>query len=186
MIVLKHNGTIYVAKSRFALRETLGKATDAQSASEEDIGIWHPNGQTNRLVAVTGRGRFADYIMYEDFFPPVLDEKHLILDTYDKLCELCAEKHFGNGDELPTSLVLADGSRAFWLNSDGGRIEIEDVWTNMHEGDAVRALYDTAEVTDPYEFIRRAYRFSEDFSGMVMFPAVVADTASNDIKVLWR
>lgn len=186
MIILKHNGTVYVAKSRFALRETLGRTTATESVSEEDIGIRHPDGRANRLVAVQGRGRFADYIMYEDFFPPVLDEKHLILDTYDKLCDLCTEKDFGNGDELPTSLVLAEGSRAFWLCGDGGRIEIEDIWTNMHEGEAVRALYDTAEVTDPYEFIREAYRFCEDFSGMVMFPVVVADTASNDIKVLWR
>lgn len=186
MIILKHNGTIYIAKSRFALRETLGKATAEKSASEEDVGIWHPDGRADRLAAVKVRGRFADYIMYEDFFPTVLDEKHLVLDTYDQLCGLCADQELGNGDELPTALVLAEGSRAFWLCEDGARIEIEDIWANMAEGDAAFGLYDIAEVTDPYEFIREAYRLSEDISGMVMFPAVVADTASNDIKILWR
>lgn len=186
MIILKHNGSVYIAKSHFILRDGIMEARTSPVINEENIAMWHPNGEENRLTAVKFPSRFADFIMYEDFFPTPFDEKHLVFDTYDKLMTIVGENELGDGDELPDDVVFAEGERVFLLYGNGVRVEVEGFHSNLPAGDSALALYDISEIADPYDFLREAYRLSEDLSGQVMFPAVVMRTGDSDIKIIER
>ena len=76
MIILKHNGSVYIAKSHFILRDNTMEAKTSPVINEESIATWHPGEQADRLIATRFLSRFSDFIMYEDFFPTPFDEKH--------------------------------------------------------------------------------------------------------------
>ena len=184
MIILKHNDTIYIAKSCWGMRDHEARRT--RKADTENIPMWHPKRKKNRLVAVSGGCRFSDLIRYEDVFPSKLDPKHLVLESYDKMYALAS--HFGlcDGTRLPRSTVFAEDDRAFVLCSDGAHVEVENLFVNACENETVMALYDMEGVRDPYEFLRKAYRTIEDISLRVMFPVTVVNTKSSKIEIIDR
>lgn len=186
MIILKHNGAVYIAKSSFALREEIFMPTKSDVKDEEHIGIWHPGGQTDRLIAAVRLSRFSDAVFYEDTFPSSLDAKHLVLETYESLLALCREREFGDGSALPTRMIFAEGDRAFILNHDGAQMEIEDIYVDsIFDGEA-KAFYDSCVCKDPYRFLGEVYRMVEKMFTVIMFPVVVLNTKSNEIKILER
>ena len=186
MIILKHNGAVYVAKSHFILRDEIMSARRSPVMTEENIAMWHPNGESGRLIATRFSNRFSDFIMYEDFFPTPLDAKQLVFGTYEELVAMVKENELGDGDGLPDDLLFVEGDRAFLLYRDGTRVEIEDISVNTPATDAILALHDLSEIADPYDFLREAYRLSETVSGQVMFPVVVMRTGDTCIKMIER
>ena len=186
MIILKHNGSVYIAKSHFSLRDDVMTARIPPIVNEENIAMWHPGGQADRLIATKFPGMFSDFIMYEDFFPSPLDEKHLVFDTYERLMTIVEENELGDGDGLPDDMVFAEGERVFFLYDNGARVEVEGIHTNLPGGDGILALYDISEIVDPYAFLQKAYRLAEDLSGQVMFPVAVMCTGDTGIKVIER
>ena len=80
MIVLKHNGIVYIAKSCWTLRDLEAYKTCAPDT--DNLCIWHPNRRKNRLIATNSGGRFVDAIRYESIFPSVLDKKNLFHKSY--------------------------------------------------------------------------------------------------------
>ena len=186
MIILKHNGSVYIAKSHFSLRDDIMAARISPIVNEENVAMWHPGGQADRLIATRFPGMFSDFIMYEDFFPTPFDEKHLVFDAYDALMTIVEENELGDGDGLPDDIAFAEGERAFLLYGNGARVEIEGFHSILPAWDGILALYDISEITDPYDFLRKAYRLSENLSGQVMFPVAVMRTGDTDIKVIER
>ena len=184
MIVLKHNGTVYIAKSCWGMRDP--EAIRVGKADPENICIWHPSNRKDRLMATTFGGRFSDIIRYENLFPSVFDRKHLIFESYDKMRELAERFGLRDGEFIPTRTVFAQKDKAYVVYPEGGHIELEDVYTSCCEDEIVMALYDSKGVSDPYEFFKEAYKTIEEVRKYVMFPVTVMNTKTNKAEIINR
>ena len=184
MIVLKHNDTIYIAKSCWGMRDPEARRKCVPDV--ENISMWHPKKKKNRVIANTCAGRFVDAIRYEDIFPKVLDQKHLVFESYDKMYAIA--KRFGLNESIwvPGISVFAEDDRAFVLCGDGGNVEVEDIFVASADNQAVMALYDLKGVSDPYEFFKEAFKISEEIQKKVFFPITVMNTKSNKIEMINR
>lgn len=185
MIVLKHNGTVYIAKSHFTLRECLPEPWREKDISEERIGIWHPNGETHRLIAVRDPGRFSDRLCYEEAFPASLDA-HDLLRAWSRMCELCEREGIGDGSALPDAVVFAEDGCAVYVTEDGSRMEVEGAYGSRGTEQIVMALYEMWDKRDPEELMRDAFRILENRMGLVMLPAVMMDTRTDKIRMIGR
>ena len=184
MIVLKHNGVVYVARSSWGISDIESKISG--KPIPENVAIWHPSGKRDRLIAMDGIGRFTDMVRYASVFPKHLDGKHLFLDTYDKLSGMAARYGLYCKNSLPNDFVFAEGDRAFVLHADGAVYEIEDMHCDSIYGSMLVGLYDKLGADDPRELIREAFRLQEVYSRSVMFPVVMMSTASGKIEVINR
>ena len=184
MVVVKFNGSVYIALSCWSMRDPEARRTG--SPDLENVGVWHPKNLRQRLIATSSAGRFTDIIRYENVFPTVFNQRHLILESFDKMFSFA--KRFGlcEDNRLPVRTVFAEKDRAFVINGDGSHIEIEDVYCFTCDDEAVMALYDLKGVIDPYEFIKMAFSAIEDVRKYVMFPVTVMHTGSNDVKIINR
>lgn len=184
MIVLKHNGAIYIAKCRWTMRDP--EAVRNCVPDVENINMWHPKKKKNRIIAVGDSGRFADTIRYENVFPSALDQKHLFFESYDKIHSIAERFGLCNEDRLPERVVFAEDDKAYVLYDDGSNMEVENIYSDDCNDEVTVALYDILGVSDPYEFFREAYRSLEIVRRYVMFPVVVMNTKNNKIEVLSR
>lgn len=184
MIILKHNGTVYVAKSCWGMRDP--EAVKLAVPDTENIPMWHPDRKRNRIVAVSRSGRFADAIRYERIFPSKLDPKHVILESYEKMYAIADRYGLVKNHFVPGKIVFAEDDRAFIVHGDGSYIELEDIFAASCDNEVIMALHDLKGVSDPYEFLRDAYSTLEATTSYVMFPAVVVNTKTNKIEVINR
>lgn len=184
MIVLKHNGTVYIAKSSWCMRDT--DEYIFQKPNQDNICMWHPNRRKNRLIATTGSGRMTDAIRYENVFPSVLDKKHLFLESYDMMCAISDRFGMYDGKKIPKHTVFAEGDRAFVVAPDGAITEVEDIYVNSCNDGVTIGIYDSFGADDPYEFFRKAFAGMELLERYVMFPVVVMNTKNNKIEVIER
>ena len=184
MIVLQHNGTIYVAKSCWGFRDTAARSAGIPDV--ENIPMWHPGKRKNRLIAVSSAGRVVDILRYENIFPSILDPKHLVLESYEKMYALADRFGICRNGSMRTRTIFAEDGRAYVVYSDGSHIEVENIHTDCLADDAIMALYDLKGVSDPYTFLREAYRTVEQISRYLMFPVMVMNTKNNKIEVINR
>ena len=184
MIVLKHNGTIYIARSCWGMRDVEARRTGVPDA--ENLSIWHPQRRKNRLIATPTAGRFADIIRYENVFPSKLEPKQLILESYDKMTEIAERYGLKEGNFISMRTVFAENDKAYIVYRDGAHIELEDIYSYTCNDEIVMALYDLKGVDDPYEFFKDAFKTIETVNKCVMFPAMVLSTKDNKIKVINR
>ena len=185
MIVLNYNDTIYIAKSCWGMRDPEARKSGVPDL--ENLCMWHPKNNKNRLIAASACGRFTDIVRYEDIFPSVLDRKSLIFESYDEMHYLA--DRFGLCDDdgdLPTLFVFAEGDKAYVLCGDGGHVEVENIFSVNCCNEAVMALYDLEGVKDPYEFFKKAYLTIEKIRNFAMFPVTVMNTKTNKVKVIKR
>ena len=181
MIVLKYNDTVYIAQGRWTFRDPALR--NQGIADVENLAMWHPNRRKNRLIASGGYGRFPDALRYENIFPIPFEAKYLVHNTYGMICAI--SKRFGlEQDGIPNRVLFAEGSRAFALFPDGSHIEVEDIFVDCFEDEAVMALYDAVGVSDPYAFFREAYHMIESIRGFMMFPVLVMNTRNNKTEVI--
>ena len=184
MIVLKHNDTVYIAKSCWGLRDPEARRTGIPDA--ENLCMWHPQKRKDRLIAAASCGRFTDIIRYESIFPSKLDPKHLILESYDKMYAIADRFGLCDGNRVPVRTVFAEGDKAYIVYRDGAHIELEGVYSATSDDEVVIALHDLKGADDPYAFFREAYRTLEDIQRYVMFPVAVMNTKNNKIEILER
>ena len=184
MIVLKHNDTVYIAKSCWAMRDPEARRCGVPDV--ENLTVWHPNKRKERLVAVSTPGRFADVIRYENVFPTKMDRKHLILESYEKIYALAARCGLCDELGLPETTVFAEKDRAYVLYPNGAHVEVENICAICAENEAVMALYDLKGANDPYEFFKEAFQTIEEIRKYVMFPVTVMNTKTNKIEVIRR
>lgn len=184
MIVLKHNGTIYIARSCWSMRDPEARRTGIPDL--ENLNMWHPQKKKNRLMAVSCCGRFVDAIRYENIFPSTFDQKHLIFESYDKMHAIAERFGLWDGKFLPGRTVFAQDDKAFVLYGDGGHIELEDIYVANCEDETVMALYDLKGVNDPYVFFKEAFRTIEEIRKYMMFPVTVMNTKNNKIEIINR
>ncbi len=184
MIVLKYNDVVYIAKSCWDMRDPEARRTGVPD--KENICMWHPKKKKNRIIASSSVGRFVDAIRYEDIFPSVLDQKHLVFESYDKMYAIAERFGLDDGICIPGTTVFAEDDKAFILCGDSGYIELEEIFVESCLNRAVMTLYDLKGVNDPYEFFKEAFKISEELKKCVMFPIMVMNTKSNDIKVINR
>lgn len=184
MIVLKHNGTVYIAKSCWCMRDT--DEYVFKNPNEDNLSVWHPNRRRQRLVATTGSGRMVDIIRYENVFPSVLDKKHLFVESYGKMCAISDRFGMYDGTKIPKHTVFAEGDRAFVVAPDGAILEVEDVYLHTCNDNAAMGIYDRFGADDPYEFFRKAFTGMEITERYVMFPVIVMNTKNNKIEVIER
>ncbi|MBO5945413.1 MAG: hypothetical protein J6Q69_02285 [Clostridia bacterium] len=182
MIVLKHNGTVYIAKSCWGTRDPEAERLGVCEA--ENIPMWHPDRKRNRLIGVTRCGRFVDAIRYEKIFPSVLDPKHVILESYEKIYSIAERYDLVKNYFVPARVVFAEDDRAFVVHGDGAYIEVEDVFAASCDNEVVMALHDLKGVSDPYEFFREAYATLEITNNYLMFPVIVLNTRTNKIEII--
>ena len=186
MIVLKHNGTVYMAKSHFTLRGCLPEPWREEDISEERIGMWHPDGDVRRLIAVRDPGRFSDRLYYEGEALPVSPDTRELLLGWSRMCALCESAGIGDGSALPDAVAFADGDCAVYLAEDGSRMEIEGAYASRGTEQIVMALYEMWDKRDPEEFMRDAFRILEQRMALVMLPAVMMDTRTNKMRMIGR
>ena len=192
MIVLKHNDTIYIAKSCWTMRDPEARRTGVPDV--ENISMWHPKKKKNRIIASSSVGRFVDAIRYEDIFPSTLDQKHLFFESYDKMYAIADRFGLCDGVFIPAITFFAEDDRAFVLFMDGANIEVEDIFVislddnhvEIDDQHAVMPLYDLKGVSDPYEFFKEAFKISEEIQKKVLFPITVMNTKSNKIEMINR
>ena len=184
MVVVKHNGTIYIARSCWGFKDNAARKN--RQVNCENFDVWHPEGNENRLMAVMEGNRFTDLLRYEDVFPEPFDPKPLVLESYDKIYKLAERFDLCDNYELPCRVVFAENDRALLLLSEGGCFEIEDVYSDLLDDNAVFALSDFKGMSEPYEFIKEVYTAVEDVRNYVMFPVVVMNTKSNEITIIER
>ena len=184
MIVLKHNGTVYIAKSCWGMRDP--EAIRLGIPDEENLCMWHPKRRRNRVIAMSGVGRFTDIIRYENIFPSVLDQKHIVLETYDKMYALGDRFGLCDDHSLPCRTVFAEDDKAYVMHYDGATVEIENIFALGCEDESVMALYDLKGADDPYKFFKEAFATVESVRRYVMFPVVVLNTKNNKIEVINR
>ena len=184
MIVLQHNGTIYVAKSCWGFRDVA--ARNAGVPDVENIPMWHPGKRKNRLIAVSSVGRVVDILRYEHIFPSTLDPKHLVLESYERVYDLVDRFGICHEGNIRARIVFAEDDKAYVVYGDGSHIEVENIHTDCYADDAIMALYDLKGVEDPYTFFREAYRTVEQISRYLMFPVMVMNTKNNKIEVINR
>lgn len=184
MIVLKHNGVVYIAQSCWKIGD-VDDGTENQLC-KENISMWHPSNRRNRLMATSIRSRFTDVIRYENIFPKVFDRKHLAFETYENMAALSnAFGLFGNG-KLQCRTVFAEGDRAFVMDKMGGMMEVEDVLFDTPNDDIAIGLYDLNEISDPYKFIKSVFENTEAMGTYRMFPIAVMSTKDNKLKIINR
>ena len=184
MIVLKHNDTVYIAKSCWGMRDP--EARKEGIPDIENLCIWHPKKKKNRLVATDTCGRFTDIVRYEDVFPPVLDQKHLVLASYERMHAMADRFGLCNGAFLPARMAFAEDDVAYVMYCDGAVLEVEGIFSMSAEDEAVMALYDLKGADDPIAFFKEAYRTIETICSQMMFPVSVMNTKSNKIEVIHR
>ena len=184
MIVLRHNDTVYIAKSCWGFRDLEARRTGVPDT--ENICMWHPQKRKNRLMATSCSGRFADIIRYENIFPSKFDQKHLIFESYDKMVQLADRFGLRDGNFIPARTVFAEENKAYIVYGDGGHIELEDIYVSSCEDEAVMALYDLKGIDDPHKFIKEAFKTVEDIRRYVMFPVIVMNTKNNKIEIINR
>lgn len=184
MIVLKHNGLVYIAISQCFHRSS--EAVRNGKPNAEDLKAYHPKRRKNQLIATNGISFITEPLRYEDIFPEELNMKSLVLDLFPNLCKI--NKFFGQGDGFLSTvdMVFAQDSDAFVLFRDGTCLEIEDIFACGINSDTAIALYDSEKIEDPNDFFKKAFTVQEELYGSIMFPIAVLNTGSNKISTINR
>ena len=184
MIVLKHDGVVYIAKCCYGFRDVVARKNGIPDVG--NLCVWHPLKRKKRLIATTTSGCFADVLRYENIFPSHLDGKHLVLHTYPEV--LSISDFFEMSDErgMYCNIVFAEEDRAFVLMTDGAYLEVENIYPYAADNEIVMALYDMKGITDPYQFLKEAYTSIELVTRYTMFPVAVFNTKNNQVEVIHR
>ena len=184
MIVLKHNGTVYIALSCWTMRDPEARKSGVPDL--ENISVWHPGRKKNRLIAMPFKYVFADLVRYENIFPTKLCHKDLVFESIDKMYAIADHYGLCDDNELPSSVVFAEDDKAYMVRSNSSCLEIEDILPYGLDDAAVMTLYDLKGVDDPYKFFKEAYTTIEGLHKSNMFPLVVMDTKNNKATVINR
>lgn len=184
MIILKHDGAVYIAMSQSGIRD--GMTMISGVPDTENLCVWHPDNKANRIVATNGGSRFTDMIRYADIFPSEMKSKNIINECYDKMYGIADNFGLCTGNVIPSPVIIAEDDRVFVIYTDGAHIEIEDVFSACGANEVTIALYDLKGASDPHEFFREAYKMIEKIDGCVEFPITVANTKSDKLELIYR
>ena len=184
MVVLKHNGLVYIAVSQAYQRDLDSIRTG--KVNPEDLKAYHPRKRKNQLIATNGVTCATEAFRYENAIPKELNMKSLILGAHPLLCHI--SEFFGktDGRHASTDTVFAQDSDAYILYKDGTCLEIEDVYACGTNSDIAFALYDAEGVEKPNDFFKKVFTMQEEIYGTIMFPIAVLNTGSNKISVINR
>lgn len=182
MIVLKHNGIVYIASSQMYQKDK--DAIRTGKINPENIKVYHPQNRTNQLIASDSITCVTDAVRYAKVFPKELNSKSLALDVFPTVKQIT---EFFNKSEKGTSsniFVFAKDSEAYVLYRDGTCLEIEDIYVGTDYAEINMGVYDSNKVDDPIEYFRKTFATYEEISGEIVFPVAVLTTKNNKIKVI--
>lgn len=184
MIILKHNGIVYIAVSQAYQKDK--DAIRTGKVNPENIKAYHPQKRKNQLIASDCTNCVTDAVRYTKLFPKELNLKSLVLDvfpTITQITEFFNEKGKGVSSNV---FAFAKDSCAYVLYRDGTCLEVEDIYVGTDDAEINMGLYDSKKVDDPIEFFRKAFSTCEELCGEIMFPVAVLTTKDNRIKVINR
>ena len=184
MIVLKHNGIVYIATSQRYQSDL--EAIRTGKVNSENLKVYHPQNRKNQLIATNMATCVTEAVRYQKVFPKELNTKSLVLDVFPFLAQV---SDFFNKSEPGTSahtFVFAKDAEAYVLYRDGTCLEVENIYADTIAPEVAMSLYDAGEINDPMEFFRNVFKTTEELFGEIMFPVSVLTTANNKIKVIGR
>lgn len=184
MIVLKHNGIVYIATSQCFQGDM--DAVRTGKVNPENLKAYHPQGRKNQLMATETENCVSEAIRYEKVFPKELNVKSLVLDVFPYLAQISRFFHRSEKGHCANNVVFAKDSEAYVLYGDGTCLEVEEIYADTEGMEIPIAVYDAQKVDDPIEFFRNAFATHEEIHGGIMFPVAVLNTANTKIKVINR
>lgn len=183
MVVLKHNGLVYIAVSQMYQKDF--DAIRTGKVNPENLKAYHPKRRKNQIIASNGVTSETEALRYENIFPTdSFNMKTLVLGVFPALCHM--SKYFGRGDgqRSAADMVFAQDSEAYVLYKEGVCLKIEDVFACGVNSDVAISLYDAEKIEDPNDYFKKVFIALEELYGEVMFPVAVLNTGSNKISVI--
>lgn len=184
MIVLKHNGIVYIAVSQAYQKDM--DAIRTGKVNPENIKAYHPQNRKNQLIATDCVTCVTEALRYIKIFPKTLNSKTLVLDVFPLLTQMTEFYSMEQKGYSSNLFVFAKDSEAYAVYKDGTCLEIEDVFVNTDSSEIGIGVYDAKNIENPIEFFRSAFATHEELCGEIMFPVAVLSTKDNKIKVINR
>lgn len=172
MLVLNHNGTVYMSYT--------GEESDA--ALKDNRPMWHAGKHKKTLLGVFGSERLADTLRYEKIVTGPISKNNLVLVTVPVIRAIADEFGLLKDTEFTSNVYVAEGDKAYKICTDGAVFNIEKVYSDHME--IAMGLYDSEGISDPYEYIRKFATCLEEVSGRIHFPQIVMNTKDGSTVVI--
>ncbi|MBR2025052.1 MAG: hypothetical protein IKA02_04530 [Clostridia bacterium] len=184
MVVLKHNGAVYIAASQCYQDDA--EAIRTGKVNPENLKAYHPQGRKNQLIAAYGTNCVTEAVRYQRVFPKTLNMQTLVFEVFPILCHI--SKFFDKSEDgySANDMIFAKDKEAYVLYRDGTCLEVEGVFSDGINSDIAISLYDAETIEDPVDFFRKVFVTQEELYGKKLFPVAMLNTLNNKIKVINR
>ena len=172
MLVLNHNGTVYMAYA--------GEESDVKL--KDNCPMWHAGKHKKTLLGVFGSERLADVLRYEKIVSGPISKNNLVLTTVPVVRAIADDFGLLKDTTLVSNVYVAEGDKAYKICSDGSVFKIEKVYSDHME--IAMGAYDSEEISDPYEYIRKFAIYLAEISGRETFPQIVMNTKDGSVAVI--
>lgn len=184
MVVINKDGVVYIAESSYYMPVF---TTERDFLNyPENINVWHPSGDADKLMLVVGTRREADILRYEDIFPKPFNAKKMIDDTYYEAALLFDEAGLTDDKKRPRcSIVFAKRDKAYVVTPSTAVERVEEIFADTMDNDVVIGEYFLNKDKPIKELLRGMYKSVEDATMKKQFPIAVMNTKTKDVEYIY-
>lgn len=184
MVVINKDGVVYMAESSYYM-PTFTTEKDFLNYPE-NLHIWHPDEETNKLIMVSGGRRECDVLRYNISFPKPFTIKNIVDNVYYEVAALLNEAGIGeeNG-ESRSNIIFAQKDKAYIMVPNTATERIEEIYADTMDNDVAIGEYFLKKDKPIKEILRGMYKSVEEATMKKQFPIAVLNTKTSEIEYIY-